>query len=126
MPAVEPAWQVAVRAAFADHSQRYGSRRLRGKCRPTATPWVVGAAAAYSKRTACGPNSPARLRERTTDSDPAVSPAPTRLLGQPAPTAPNRGWVGDITYLPRQGSGWLYLAGWLDRYSKQSHRLGRA
>ena len=34
---------------------------------------------------------------RTTDSDPAVRAAPNRLLGQPAPTAFDRGWVGDIT-----------------------------
>jgi len=38
---------------------------------------------------------------RTTDSDPAVRAAPNRLLGQPAPIAPNRVWVGDSTYLPR-------------------------
>ena len=44
---------------------------------------------------------------RTTDSDPAVWAAPNRLLGQPAPTAPNRVWVGVITYLPKQGGGWL-------------------
>jgi putative transposase len=25
--------------------------------------------------------------------------------------------VGDITYLPRQGSGWLHLTVWLDRCS---------
>ena len=37
------------------------------------------------------------------------------MLGQPAPAAPNRVGVGDLTCLPRQGGGWLCLAGWLDR-----------
>ncbi|GAB3244228.1 hypothetical protein GCM10027346_41730 [Hymenobacter seoulensis] len=30
-PGVEPAWQVSVREAFANHSQRYGTRRLRAE-----------------------------------------------------------------------------------------------
>jgi hypothetical protein len=33
-PTVEPAWQLVVRAAFADHSQRYGTRRLRAEVCP--------------------------------------------------------------------------------------------
>ena len=31
LPRAEPAWQVAVREAFAYHSQRYGTRRLRAE-----------------------------------------------------------------------------------------------
>jgi hypothetical protein len=30
-PVAEPAWQVAVREAFADHSQCYGTRQLRAE-----------------------------------------------------------------------------------------------
>ncbi|HEX8658754.1 MAG TPA: hypothetical protein VF690_14515 [Hymenobacter sp.] len=51
--------------------------------------------------------------------------APNRLLGQPAPTAPNRVWVGYITYLPRQGGGWLYLAVWLERARDDARRPGQ-
>ena len=56
---------------------------------------------------------------RTTDFDPAGRAAPNRLLGQPAPTAPNRAWVDDGSYLPRQGGGWLYLTVWLDRCARK-------
>ena len=41
-------------------------------------------------------------------------------LAWPAgPHGPNRVWVGDITYLPRQGGGGLYLAVWLDRCARK-------
>ena len=115
----EPAWQVAVREAFAHHSQRYGTRRLRAEVQ--AEGHVVGRWRIRRVLKAHGlrAQQPRSFVPRTTDSDPAVRAAPNRLLGQPAPTAPNRVWVGDITYLPRQGGGWLYLAVWLDRCSRK-------
>jgi transposase InsO family protein len=117
--ATEPAWQVAVREAFIHHSQRYGTRRLRAEVQ--AQGHAVGRWRIRRVLHAHGlrAQQPRSFVPRTTDSDPAVRAAPNRLLGQLAPTAPNRVWVGDITYLPRQGGGWLYLAVWLDRCSRK-------
>ncbi|WP_234795099.1 IS3 family transposase [Hymenobacter arizonensis] len=123
-PAPKPAWQVAVRQAFAYHIQRYGTRRLRAEVQ--AQGHAVGRWRIRRVLIAHGlrAQQPRSFVPRTTDSDPAVRAAPNRLLGQPAPAAPNRVWVGDITYLPyrvrpRQGGGWLYLAAWLDRCSRK-------
>ena len=101
----EPAWQVALREAFANHRQRCGTRRLRAEVQ--AEGHAVGRWRIRRVLHAHGLRAQ-QLRSfvpRTTDSDPAVRAAPHRLLGQPAPIAPNRVWVGDLTYLPRQGGG---------------------
>ncbi|GAA3953691.1 hypothetical protein GCM10022406_39250 [Hymenobacter algoricola] len=118
-PRAEPAWQVAVRECFAYHSQRHGTRRLRAEVQ--AQGHAVGRWRIRRVLKAHGlrAQQPRSFVPRTTDSDPAMRAVPNRLLGQPAPTAPNRVWVGDITYLPRQGGGWLYLAVWLDRCSRK-------
>jgi putative transposase len=58
-------------------------------------------------------------RSRTTVADPAAVVAENLLLDQPAPTAPNQVWVGDITYLPLTSGRWCYLAMWRDTCSRR-------
>ena len=119
MPALEPAWQLAVRQAFARHGRCYGTSRLRAEVH--AEDHAVGRGRICRTLAANGlrAQQPRSFVPRTTDSGPARWAAPNYLLGQPAPTAPDRVWVGDITYLPKQGGGWLYLATWLDRCSRK-------
>ena len=104
--------------AFGCHSQRYVTRRLRAEVPAdghAVSRWRIRLVLhAHCLRA----QQPRSFVPRTTDSDPAVGAAPNRLLGQLAPTAPNQVWVGDITYLPRQGGGWLFLAVWLDHCSR--------
>ena len=61
-----------------------------------------------------------RLRPRTTQSRHHEPIAPNRLNQLPGPpSAPNQIWCADLTYLPSQQDGWLYLAAELDLCSKR-------
>ncbi len=119
-PAAAPVpWQVAAQAAFTRHARRYGTRRLRAELH--AEGHAVGR---YALRTWLHRHNLRALstrpqRPRTTVADPAAVVAENRLLGQPAPTAPNQVWVGDMTYLPLVGGRWCYLATWRDAGSRR-------
>lgn len=54
----------------------------------------------------------------TTDSNHSKPPAPNLLQRRFAAPAPDRTWVGDITYLSTPG-GWVYLALLMDTYSRR-------
>ena len=107
VPVLEPAWQLAVRAAFQRHGRRYGTRRLRAELQAEGHGVGRGRIRCTLATHGLRAQQPRSFVPRTMDSDPALWAAPNRLLGQPAPTAPNRVWVGEITYLPKQGGGWL-------------------
>lgn len=108
-----------VRAVFREHKRRYGARRI---------------ARELSKHgTCCGPRRVARLmremglkaiqpksfRPRTTDSRHRLGYSPNLLSASPMPRGVNRVWVGDITYVPLNGNGFLYLALLMDLYSRR-------
>ena len=121
-PAPMPAAETALVAAFTDHAARYGTRRLQHEVRAQGHRLGRARIAQLLRRHGWRAPQPRAFVPQTTDSDHGRRVAPNRLLDQPAPTAPtapNQVWVGDITYLPRQGGGWFYLAAWLDRHSRR-------
>jgi transposase InsO family protein len=59
-----------------------------------------------------------RRRARTTVPDPAAAPAPNLAARDFAAPAPDRLWIGDITYVATW-EGWLYLAVLLDAHSRR-------
>jgi transposase InsO family protein len=59
-----------------------------------------------------------RRRARTTVADPAHTPAPNLVARDFTAPAPNRLWLGDITYVATR-EGWLYLAVLLDAHSRR-------
>ena len=56
---------------------------------------------------------------RTTDSRHPYPISPNLLLERAAPLKPDEVWVGDITYIPMVNGNFLYLAVWMDLYSRR-------
>jgi putative transposase len=59
-----------------------------------------------------------KKRKITTDSQHAYPIAPDLLQRDFQAEAPNRKWLGDITFIPT-AEGWLYLAAILDLFSRK-------
>ena len=119
-PACAPVfWHEAAKQAFARHSSRYGTRRLQAELQAEGLPVGRYALRHWLRRQGLRALSTRSLHPRTTVADPAAVVAENRLLGQPAPTAPDQVWVGDITYLPLVGGRWCYLATWRDACSRR-------
>jgi putative transposase len=59
-----------------------------------------------------------RRRGKTTVSAPGIRTAPDLVARDFDPTAPNRLWCADITYV-RTWEGWLYLASVMDCFSRR-------
>ncbi len=111
-----------VKQIFDFHKRRYGSMRIWEEMKDRG--YKIGLYRIKSLMKAQGlvAIQPKSFVPRTTQSNPNTRRSPNLLLDMPFPDAPNQVIVGDITYLPtpdQSEDGWLYLAIWMDLYSRK-------
>jgi transposase InsO family protein len=108
---------IHLKAAFAASGRSYGSRRLRVALRSHGIVLGRHRVRTLMKRNGVRPKW-RRKFVHTTESRHSLPIADNILQRQFNPTAADRAWVSDITYI-RTRSGWLYLAAVLDLYSRK-------
>lgn len=108
-----------IKDLFELHRRRYGTRRLVGAMKDRG----VSVSRDFVRKVLVvnGLKSiqPRSFVPRTTDSRHTLGYSPNLLLDRPQPTGPNQVWVSDITYLPLASGQWLYLAVWMDLWSRR-------
>jgi transposase InsO family protein len=108
---------VQIRAVHRSSRGTYGSPRVHAELRDRGVPAGRGRVARLMR--AGGIRAQVKRRYRaTTDSDPALIPAPNLLARRFDASAADRAWVADLTCL-WTAEGWLYLAVILDLYSRR-------
>lgn len=100
------------------HRKRYGSRRIMKALHHKEVKIGRYQVRSLMKELGLKALQPKSFVPKTTNSKHTLGYAPN-LLGQMGfPVAPNRVYVGDITYLPTTYGHWLYLNVWIDLYSR--------
>jgi putative transposase len=106
-------------AAIHEESEKtYGSPRIHAELRLEHGIHVGEKRVARLMRLAGRSGLIKRRRGKTTIRVPGVRTAPDLVRRDFNPTAPNRLWCADITYI-RTWEGWLYLASVMDLYSRR-------
>src|SRR5205085_7740547 len=112
--------QLMITAIFWQHWRRYGARRIAAELADrgiVCSPRRVGKLLRKQGLRAIQPKS---FVPRTTESRHSLGYSPNLLLGEEVPPqGPRRIIVGDITYLPLIDGDFLYLASWMDLYSRK-------
>ncbi len=107
---------VEIRAIHAESRRTYGSPSVFDKLRRRGHRCSEKRVARLMREAGIRAKTVKKWRA-TTDSSHKLPVAENALARQFAPTAANRVWAGDITYLWTE-EGWLYLAVVLDLYSR--------
>jgi putative transposase len=108
-----------IRSVFREHKRRYGARRIARELSKRGTCCGTRRVARLMREMRLKAIQPKSFRPRTTDSRHRLGYSPNLLLNGCLPHCVNRVWVGDITYVPLSGNGFLYLAMLMDLYSRR-------
>ena len=108
-----------VRAVFWEHKRRYGARRIVRELSKHGTCCGPRRVARLMREMGLKAIQPKSFRPRTTDSRHCLGYSPNLLSASPMPRGVDVVWVGDITYIPMAGNGFLYLALLMDLYSRR-------
>jgi transposase InsO family protein len=107
-----------IRAVHAAHDGTYGAPRITAELRDAGLAVNRKRVARVMRRFGVQ-GLRLRRRTRTTVPDPAAAKAPDLIGRDFTAPAPNRRYVGDITYLPVGDRGFLYLATVIDLHSRR-------
>jgi len=107
-----------IRTAYAVGRAAYGSPRVHRELLAQDTKCDRKTVARLMKQAGIQAKTMKKFRVSTTDSNHRQPIAENVVNRDFAPSAPNRTWVADITYVPTQ-EGWLYLAAVEDLYSRK-------
>lgn len=107
-----------VTAIFWQHRRRYGTRRIREELADRGIVCSAKRIAKVLKTQGLRAIQPKSFVPKTTDSRHGLGFSPNLLLDTPDPSVADCLWVGDITYLPLRRGGFVYLAGLMDRFTR--------
>ena len=107
-----------VAAIFWRHKRRYGARRIASELADHDIVCSAKRVAKLLKRQGLRAIQPKSFVPKTTDSRHGLGYSPNLVLDAPEPSGVDQLWVGDITYLPLRRGGFVYLAGLMDRFSR--------
>lgn len=109
---------ILVRDMFNKHQKRYGTRRIMKALQGRNVPIGRFQVRSLMKEQGLRALQPKSFVPKTTNSKHTLGYSPNVLGEMGLPCAPNRVYVGDITYLPTTYGQWLYLNVWIDLYSR--------
>lgn len=112
-----------VKRVFDEHKGRYGSRRILAELQDLHLQVGRHRVRVLMQEASLKAIQPKRFVPKTTDSSHGKRACANLLLNEQSkfiglPTALNRIWVSDISYVPLVGGKFVYLGVWLDLFSR--------